>query len=137
MARETSMRQRVVRSLRKLDAVPVENPILPGTPDIEFIGGWVELKSEEKWPTRENTPLRLKRFTLEQRLFLRRRIRRGGNSWLLLRVGRDWLLFRGDVAADILGDSTKAKLIKAAMHYWNNRAPSTIELLAAFSGDKT
>ena len=133
MALEVSMRQHVVKSLRKLDAVPVENLVVPGTPDVEFIGGWIELKTEDDWPARPTTPLRLKRFEIEQRAWLRRRIRRGGRAWLLLRVKREWLLFRGDTAADILGDSPKALLIEAALRYWNVR-PSSTELLTVFSG---
>jgi hypothetical protein len=134
MAHETSMRSRVIKALRKLDAVPVENLVLPGTPDIEFIGGWIELKSEDEWPVRPGTPLRLKRFEIEQRIWLSRRIRRGGNAWVLLRVKRDWLLFRGDVAASILGTSTKSELIEGSMRYWERCAPTSNELLTIFSG---
>lgn len=125
------MRSRVVKALRSLDAVPIENPILPGTPDIEYIGGWIELKSAKQWPARPTTPLRVTRFTVEQRLFLRRRVERGGNAWLLLRVGtRDWLLFRGDKAAQLLDYATKSVLMEAADRVWDH-APTEEDLLSA------
>lgn len=132
MASETSMRGRVTHALRTLDAIAVENGVLPGTPDVEFIGGWVELKSVESWPKRADTPLRLPHFNPEQRAWLRRRCRRGGKAWLLLRVGREWLLFRGDQAADILGMSTRAETLAAAQCHWPT-TPTDAELLAVFS----
>lgn len=136
MASETSMRGRVTHALRKLDAIAVENGVLPGTPDVEFIGGWLELKSAERWPTKADTPLHVPHFTKEQRAWLRRRCRRGGNAWLLLRVRTEWLLFPGDVAADILGTATKAELLTAARRHWP-RTPTDEELLAAFFRERS
>lgn len=126
------MRARVVRALRPMDAIPVENAVLPGTPDVEYIGGWIELKSEDEWPARPTTPLRLKRFTIEQKMFLFRRVRRGGAAWLLLRVGREWLLFRGDVVNQV-GDIPRSELIAIASRIWP-KTPSDEELLEAFGG---
>jgi hypothetical protein len=131
MALETSMRARVTKALRPLDAIAVENAALPGTPDVEFIGGWIELKTEDKWPARPTTPLRLKRFEIEQRVWLRRRVRRGGHAFVLLRVGREWMLFRGDVAAAKLGHSTREELGAVAMYHWKT-TPSYADLLQTF-----
>lgn len=124
------MRARVVRALRPLDAIPVENGALPGTPDVEFVGGWIELKTEDRWPPRGG-PLRLKRFTAEQRLWLRRRNRRGGHAWVLLRVSKEWLLFTGATAARILGHADRSELLAHAMRHWKS-APSHADLLATF-----
>lgn len=132
MASERSMRSRVTRALKPLDAVAIENLVQPGTPDVEFIGGWIELKSADAWPKGSNTALRVPHFTPLQRLWLRRRCRRGGKAWMLLRVGREWLLLGGDVASSIVGNSTKAELVSAAHSYWP-KTPTDEELLAAFS----
>jgi hypothetical protein len=131
MASETSMRGRVTHALKPLDAIAVENGVLPGTPDVEFIGGWVELKSLDAWPARHETPVRCDHFNPEQRAWLRRRIRRGGKAWLLLRVGKEWLLFDGATAADILGTATRVQLAQATVRHWQ-RTPTDEELLMTF-----
>jgi hypothetical protein len=130
MASEKSMRQRVVRALKSLDAMSVENSVRPGTPDVEYIGGWIELKSAEGWPKNEKTPLRVPHFSPLQRIWLSRRCNAGGLAWLLIRVGREWLLLRGDVAAKILGSATREQLLEACSFYWET-APSDEELLRA------
>jgi len=93
----------------KLDPVRVENPIHPGTPDVNTIGCWIELKCVEGWPVRESTPLRISHFVPAQRVWLYRRWKHApGTTFLLLevRAERQWLLFDGDVAAKIVGRVT-------------------------------
>lgn len=96
----------------KLDPVRVENPIHPGTPDVNTICGWIELKSVDSWPVRESTCLRISHYTPQQRVFLFRRWKYApGTTFLLLEVRsvRQWLLFDGDVAAKIVGRVTAAE----------------------------
>jgi len=96
----------------KLDPVRVENPIHPGTPDVNMILGWVELKCVAEWPTRESQLLRIPHFTPQQRVFLYRRWKYApGTTYLLLEVRsvHQWLLFDGDVAAQVVGRSTTAQ----------------------------
>lgn len=96
----------------KLDPIRVENPIHPGTPDVNLCNGfWIELKCIDRWPARESTPLRIPIFTPQQRVFLYRRWKYApGTTFLLLEVRsvRQWLLFDGDVAAKIVGRATEA-----------------------------
>lgn len=136
MAKESSMRGRVTHALRKLDAIAVENTVLPGTPDVECLGGWIELKSVDAWPARTCSRLAVPHFSAIQRAWLRRRCRRGGRAFLLLRVGNEWLLFRGDIAADILGLANRSQLLSAAIRHWL-KTPSDDELLAAFTPNAT
>ena len=104
----------------KLDPVRVENPIHPGTPDVNLADGkWIELKCVDSWPVRENTCLRIGHYTPQQRVWLYRRWKYApGTTYLLLEVryARQWLLFDGNVAAKIVGRAT------AAEHRSNARA---------------
>lgn len=114
--------------MRGLDPVRIESPMTPGVPDVNFNLGWIELKYEERWPLRGG-PLRLKRYTKEQRTWALRRASSGGRVYLLLKVGEsDWLLFRGEVAAVVLGKLPKEELCRHVIARWT-RKPQRSELL--------
>lgn len=100
----------------KMDPVRVENKALPGTPDVNFIEGWAELKRADCWPVRGG-PLRLDHPpTPEQKVWLARRWHAGGNCGLVLRVGREFFLFRGcDVRNLWRGHPLRADLEAAAI----------------------
>lgn len=107
----------------KLDPVRVENPIHPGTPDVNFCTGmWMELKCIAAWPTKESGCVQIPHFTPQQRVWLYKRWKYApGSTTLLLEVRADqrWLLFDGDVAAKIVGKSTEAehrKRARAVLH---------------------
>ena len=114
---EQTMRRKVVRALRdaNLDAVAVENPAHPGTPDVNYVGGWIELKYLPAWPVKGGV-LRIRHFTKQQRIWLERRWGAGGNAYLLLQVGTDWMLFNGGDAARYLGKVGRKFLLKIALH---------------------
>jgi len=104
---EARYRQSVVKGLRKLrmDPVSVENGLThPGTPDINWLHGWIELKVIPKWPVRPETVVRCSTFTPQQRIWLRRRWNANGSAYLLARIGRNHLLFNGADAADYFGE---------------------------------
>lgn len=115
---ESDQRSTVVKALKKLDAVAVENPAYPGTPDVNYIEGWIELKWLRAWPARQDTIVTLKHYTKQQRIFAVRRRRAGGNCWLLLQVRNQWLLLDGAVAAIKLNKSTAKELHDAAHIVW-------------------
>lgn len=115
---ESGQRQRVIKALKKLDARPIENPIGPGTPDVNYIEGWIELKWLRRWPKNAETIVQLPHFTKGQRLWLRRRWRRGGNAFLLLQCKQEWLLFTGQDAHDFVGHTTREGLHRGACARW-------------------
>jgi len=106
------------RALKSLDPVRIENRLEKGTPDVNFLYGWIEVKQIDKWPVRKETPLRVPHFSPDQRTWLRRRWRAGGLAAVAIKVERDWLLFDGPVAASILGHNDKRFLIKEARGHW-------------------
>lgn len=112
------MRRNVVRFLKKLDAVAVENPAMPGTPDVNFIGGWLELKKVDRWPERGGV-LRLPHYTQQQRVWLWKRWVHGRYAGLLLQVGAEWLLFDGDVASRVVGRANRQELYDACRVRWD------------------
>lgn len=118
MSGEKNQRRKVIKALRRLDAYPIENTVGVGTPDVNYVGGWIELKSCDEWPKKPLTPLRIDHFTTDQRLWLEKRWRAGGACFLLLKVAQDWLLFAGPVAAEFVGHVDKETLFHKALHVW-------------------
>jgi hypothetical protein len=112
------MSRLVMDALRPLHPVRVENAVHPGTPDINYVGGWIENKEVPSWPSSDRWHLRIPHFTVQQRLWLRQRVMKGGRAHLLLKVASEWLLLRGDVAADLIGESSPAQLRAAADLTW-------------------
>lgn len=117
MATEYNDRSMLVKLLKSLDAIPVENPARPGTPDVNYLHGWIELKRLPHWPKRGG-PLRVPHFSPQQKIRHVKRCQAGGNSFVLVRVGDDWLLMDGEVASIVLGKSKKRELIHHSIFYW-------------------
>ena len=102
----------------KLDPVRVENPIHPGTPDVNLCDGrWIEMKTIAGWPARADSLVRIPHYTPQQRVWLYRRWKYAPGSTLLLlevRAERQWLLFDGDVAARVVARVTTAAHLTSA-----------------------
>lgn len=107
---ERNMRQRVVRILKPLHAFSIENPCRPGTPDLSYADGLLELKWARAWPTKDTSVFQVPHYTPQQRLFHRKRWSAGGKMFVLLQVANDWMIFAGPVAAAYLGYTTRVEL---------------------------
>lgn len=116
---ESDARLLVIRALRPLNPIYIENAARAGCGDINYVEGWLELKWLASWPKRPETAVALPEFTPQQRVFLVKRCRAGGQARVLLRVGKSWLLIPGLWAALRLGKgATKSEIVKAAELYW-------------------
>lgn len=138
MSSEKEMRKRVCRALKPLHPVCVENGIGLGTPDVNLsTGAWLELKSVEAWPEGEQIPLRIPHYSQDQRVWAILRSRAfQGEVYLLLKVGDDWLLFDGLMAADLVGKpgGTQQMLWDNCLVGWEGGLDDR-ELLAVLRGD--
>jgi hypothetical protein len=102
-----------------LDPQRVESPCSPGIPDVEFIGGWMELK-EIALPRRKVPILKVPKYTQEQRVWATRRTTHGGRVFFLLKVGHYWCLFTGLVAAEVVGRASLEDTLAAARKVWEH-----------------
>jgi hypothetical protein len=115
---ESGQRRTVVKALKTMGAFAVENSVKPGTPDVNYIGGWIELKWLRDWPTKPESIVKLPHYTKIQRIFGYNYWAKGGCSWLLLQRRREWLLFTGPVASDYVGLVPRAQLCQLAYRHW-------------------
>lgn len=137
MSLEKTMRAKLVKLLKPIGAYPVENGgCHPGTPDIATKLGPIECKSTNEWPARAETGVRLDHdLTQAQRIFIMDWAKVRADSWVMLKIDRDWLLFHGMAAVMVLGGrepGTKQELFDAAIAVWKG-TPTTEGLLAALS----
>jgi hypothetical protein len=119
---EKNLNDRIREGLRGFDSIRVENSVGPGTPDIEYIGGWIESKQLEAWPVRSDTAVRVPHYTSQQRAWHSRRRRAGGRVFVVIEVARDVFVFDGADAASGLGHWTQAQMLARAllhMRPWN------------------
>lgn len=115
---ESRMRRVVVRALKPLHPVAIESHITPGTPDVNFSDGWIELKYLKTWPKYARTKVRISHFTTAQKRWLKKRWEINESSWLLIKCRQEWLLFNGFDAAKYVGESTRAELYEHCTLRW-------------------
>jgi len=111
------MRKRLVAALKPLDAVPVENRLRSGHPDVNCIGADIECKWKKFWPkTAEFNPVRFDHpLSKEQGLWLARRWSRGGLTLVAAQVSREWFFFSGQTAKDKFGNMTRPEMVEEAL----------------------
>lgn len=102
------------------DAHRIENKIELGTPDVNYLHGWIELKYKSKWPARGGI-LIVPHFTELQRRWLDRRQKCGGRAFVLLKVNKEWILFEGATGAKVLGHLRKEELLTHALICTTNK----------------
>jgi hypothetical protein len=104
--REQKLNDRIMAALRTLDPRRCENVVDPGTPDIHYIGGWIEDKSIAEWPKRPATVVAVDHYVPGQRGWHVRRRAAGGRVHVAFEVGGPegcFMLFDASRAAEHLG----------------------------------
>lgn len=124
---ESTWRTDVVKGLADLDAHAVENPALPGTPDVNYVEGWLELKWSRSWPAKPATIVPCKHYSPQQRIYHRKRWAAGGRIYLLWKVADTWMLFEGNDAAQHVGKADRNTLRYATC--WSHKGPGAMERL--------
>lgn len=132
---EKDVSAKLIKAMRGWDAFRVENLLYPGTPDINFIGGWMETKHVKNYPAKETDLITHPDFTISQRAFLKRRALMGGKTFLFVQVQKDYYLFDGITGANYFGFLEKKYLLKRAKAFWQGRFPKSEELMAAILKD--
>lgn len=120
---ERKMKRKVIAFMKGLHAIPVENAVRFGCPDINYAFGWIELKRLAQWPKKRETCVRFPHFTPPQKVWIKQRVRSGGTVFVLVQIEDIWLLYDGILAAERLGEMTKQDMLEAAtMTWWNERS---------------
>ena len=99
----------------------VENRVSIGMPDVHFVCGgvcgWFEMKYTIDWKEGRQVSVGLKKH---QHLWLKDYIDHGGLCWIIVRVGRNWLLlFNG--GEDLVKSMKSEELIKRSIWYHKGR----------------
>ena len=97
----------------------VENRVSVGMPDVHFvrngIAGWFEMKYTKDFRSGRRVSVGLKKH---QHMWLKDYSNHGGLCWIILRVGRNWLLlFKGD--EDLVKMIKPQELIERAV--WHHK----------------
>ena len=95
--------------VRGVQTYRVENKVAVGMPDVHYIhegvSGWIELKFMNDWPKKRMTTGLMQ----TQAMWLETYYLNGGNSWIMLRIGREFTgLLSGREAMKIYDRPSKA-----------------------------
>ena len=86
------------------------------------IHGWIELKFRGMAPIRTSTLCKIPHYTDEQRRWLKAKGEAGGMTFLLLQLGRSWLLF-DHVRCQTVGKITSSELYDLANYHSDGLHP--------------
>ena len=122
---EASMRSHLVKKLASLDAVSIESPTTgKGVPDVNTTCGWIECKWLRSWPKNcEISPVKfLHPLSVEQQIWLWRRWKCGGNSWVMAKVSSEWFMWEGHIFKEsgLWDNMTRPQMIERSVLYFKN-----------------
>lgn len=121
-----------------LDPHRIENRVGIGTPDVNYLFGWIELKHSDGMQTTGTLALKHPP-TPEQKVWLGRRSTLGMPAFLCLRVGRIWRLFDGDKVQKVWKDRyarPTEKDLDAHSIFKTNKPAELAKFLARYGSGK-
>lgn len=120
---EQRLNDRLMEALKGLHPIRVENVACAGTPDIAYVGGWIESKVIERFPIHRGTAVRVFHFSPEQRVWHSRHFIAGGKSFVALQVEStaEVFLFNGRLAAEHLGEMPEAQMRSVALRTFRGK----------------
>lgn len=93
-----------------------------GIPDLSYgargVNGWIELKQVRKWPKRAETNVDLSHFTSNQVNWLRRRGKKAGNCFVLIKVDTEYFVFSFHTARFLRAGMTKKEFYERCILSW-------------------
>jgi hypothetical protein len=102
------------------EATRHEDAYQRGIADVSFVQnglhGWMELKYRAVAPVRPSTICKINHYTDDQRIWLRHKGNAGGMTFLLLQLGRSYMLF-DHVQCQEVGRVTTSELIDLSCWY--------------------
>ena len=107
------------------EATRHEDSLQAGIADVSFVDlggvhGWMELKQLDDYPAREESIVRVEHFTDKQKIWLRKKGKAGGSTWLFMQIKRDYYLFRWN-QIDVVGQVNAAELARSAFYLWKGK----------------
>jgi hypothetical protein len=116
--------------------VRIESSTNKGIADVAYCinthSGWLELKYLDAWPKRAATFVKVPSLTLDQVLFLERWYDSGGAAYLLLRVGRSYMLLNSSTTRALWNGISRDELKAHAIVQGSNHLP-TLALIRALT----
>ena len=100
-----------------LDGIRIEGTNRAGTPDVNYIGGWIECKYLSRWPaSADKRPVKFKHpWTKIQQIWARRRAKSGGTVILCAKVQREWFFWiYSDELRTLFGSMTRPQMVQTA-----------------------
>lgn len=112
------MRSYLVSVMKPLHAVAIENHMRAGTPDINYIDGWIECKWLQAYPKNINNSIRFKHtLTQGQKLWLCSRAKRGGVALVCCKISKDWYVFDAFTAYANFDKMNKEDMIEKSIYH--------------------
>ena len=100
-----------------------EDQYSEGIPDLSFgingVNGWIELKQIEKWPKKQITKVKPKKFTSEQINWINKREKKGGHCFILVKIEKEYFLFYPNWAKRIKEGLTETEYNSYCIAKWD------------------